>query len=77
MGKSHKLAFQNSQTKYNKPLELIVVNLQGSAPINTDYGFKYNISLIDAYSRYFWIYILKEKSETYQAVLQFIAQAER
>jgi len=77
MGRSHKLPFPKSETVYTKPLELVAVDLWGLAPINTDYGFNYYISFIGAYSRYVWIYFLKAKSETYFAVLQFIAQAEK
>lgn len=77
MGKSHKLPFPNSNTIYNKSLELVVVDLCGLAPITFDYGYKYYISFVDAYSRYVWIYFLKTKYEIYNVVLQFIFSAEK
>lgn len=43
IGKSHMLAFSDSLTKYDKPLELIATDLGGPTPINFDYGFKYYI----------------------------------
>lgn len=77
MCKSHKFAFPVSETNYTKPLELIASDLWGPAPINTDYGYKYYVSFVDAYSRYVWIYFLGSKYETHNVVLQFIAQAEK
>jgi len=77
MGKSHKLAFNDSITTYTKPLELIATDLWGPASISSDYGYKYYISFIDAYSRHTWIYFLKGKFETYSVILHFITLVER
>ena len=76
MGKSHKLPFNDSLNKYSEPLELVATDLWGPAPICSDYGYKYYISFIDAYSRYTWIYFLKAKYETYNDVLHFISLVE-
>lgn len=76
MGKAHKLPFLNSETIYSKPLKLIATDLWGATPVHSDYGFKYCISFIDAFSRYVRIYFLKSNDETYSAVVQYIAQAE-
>lgn len=75
--KNHELAFSDSNTKYDKPQELLATNLWGPSPINTDYGYKYYISFVDAFSRYTWIFFLKSKSETSRAIIQFISLAER
>lgn len=77
MGKNHKLAFPNSQSVYNKPLELVTTDLWGPAPVNSDYGFNYYLSLGYSYSRHVWIYFLKSISETCAAITQFIIQAEK
>lgn len=77
MGKSHKLSFNQSKTVYNKPLKLIESDLWGPSPVDSDYGFKYYISFVDAYSRNTWIYFLKIKSETHDVVTQFIVQAKK
>jgi len=34
-------------------------------------GFNYYVSFVDAYSRYTWIYFLKQKSETLSVFKQF------
>lgn len=39
MSKSHKLSFTDSQTKYEKPLELVAADLWDPASVNSDYGF--------------------------------------
>lgn len=75
MDKSDKLAFSNSTTIYTKKLELVTIDLKGPAPVDTNYGFKYYISFIDAYSRCVWIYFLKSKFGAYNAIIQFIALA--
>lgn len=69
MSKSHKLAFLDLTTTYNKPLKLAATDLMGPAPISTDYDFKNYISFIDAFPRHVCIYFLKSKSKTYNVVL--------
>ena len=61
---------------YTKPLQLVVSDLWGPAPINSSYGFTYYVSFADAYSRYTWVYLLKTKSQTREAFLMFKAQVE-
>lgn len=77
LGKNHKLPFSLSKTMYHNPLELVECDLWGPAPLSSDYGFKYYVAFVDAYTRYTWIYFLKQKSETVEAVKQFIIQVER
>lgn len=44
----------------------------GPTPINIDYGYKYYISSTDVYSRYVWIYFLKSKFDTCNAVVHYM-----
>jgi transposase InsO family protein len=46
-------------------------------PVLTSSGFRYWLLFIDDYSRYFWIYLLRKKSETFDAFTQFKAMAEK
>jgi hypothetical protein len=55
---------------------MVAVDLWGPAPINSDYGMNYYISFVDSFSRYTWILLLKSKSDTKDAVIHFIRQAE-
>lgn len=49
----------------------------GSAPLSSDYRYKYYVAFVDAYTRFTYIYFLKLKSETGEAVRQFVTQVER
>lgn len=62
LGKTHKLSFGSSQTVYNKPLELIVVDILGPAPCSSN-GKQYCISFVDSFTRHTWIYSLTKKSD--------------
>lgn len=76
LGKSHRLPFSSSLTCYNKPLQLIYSDIWGPAHTTSTNGFKYYISFVDAYSRYTWIFFLKEKSEVFHIFLQFKTHVE-
>ncbi|KAG8496312.1 hypothetical protein CXB51_009046 [Gossypium anomalum] len=62
LGKFHKLPFSPSSTVYSAPFELIVADIWGPASITSE-GQSYYISFFDAYSRYTWLYLIKNKSE--------------
>lgn len=76
LGKSHKLPFSSSTTEYHSPLELVHSDLWGPAPITSSLGYSYYIVFIDAFSRYTWLFLLKQKSDALTAFLHFKAQAE-
>jgi histone deacetylase 1/2 len=63
--KSHQLPYTLSHHVSTMPLELIHSNVWGPA-IASSGGFKYYVSLIDDYSRFCWIYLLKHKSDVEQ-----------
>jgi transposase InsO family protein len=46
-------------------------------PVFTSSSFRYWLLFIDDYSRYFWIYLLRKKSETFDAFTQFKAMVEK
>lgn len=71
LGKVHKLPFKNSDSRALEPLDLIHSDVWGPAPINSVSSFKYYVHFIDDYSRFTWIYPLKQKSEVFQAFVQF------
>ncbi|KAL4348174.1 hypothetical protein GQ457_17G009980 [Hibiscus cannabinus] len=69
-GKAHKLPFSRSSTEYKEPFDLVVSDLWGPAPLNSD-GFVYYVSFIDVYSRHTWLYLLKQKSEVVTCFINF------
>jgi len=45
----------------------------GPAPFTSRTGYKYYITFVDAHTRFTWIYLLKNKSETLDVFKQFRA----
>uniref|UniRef100_A0A803PQD4 Integrase catalytic domain-containing protein n=1 Tax=Cannabis sativa TaxID=3483 RepID=A0A803PQD4_CANSA len=75
--KIHKLPFPKaSLTVYTEPLQLVVADLWGPAIHTSTNGYKYYIQFVDAYSRFTWIYMLKQKSEVLKTFTQFKAESE-
>lgn len=51
IGKEHKLPLSNSVSAYSAPLQLVVTDVWGPAPITSN-GFRYYVAFTDAYTRY-------------------------
>lgn len=62
MGKSHKLPFISFDFVYSSPLELLQIIVKGPAPVILS-GYRYSVSIVDAFSRFTWIYFLARKSD--------------
>ena len=75
-GKIHKLPFPSSTTIYTKPLELVHSDLWGPSPVLSSSGYRYYIHFVDAFSRFTWLYLLRNKSEAFQTFLNFKTLAE-
>ena len=63
LGKNHRLYAPSSSTKSHAPLELVLSDVWGPAPIQSPEGYKYYILFEDNYTRFCWIYPMKLKSE--------------
>jgi hypothetical protein len=61
--KSHKLPFSESSLKNSKPLELIYTDVWGPAPIRSLDDFSYYLVFTNHFSKYVWLYPLKNKSD--------------
>ncbi|KAE8710348.1 L-ascorbate oxidase-like protein [Hibiscus syriacus] len=68
--KSHSLPFSASQTVYSEHFQLVYVDLWGPPHVVSN-GYRYYISFVDAYSRFMWVYLLKEKSQALYAFRLF------
>lgn len=60
-----------------KPLELIHSDLSGRFATQSLGKALYYISFIDDFTRYSWIYFLKEKSDTHKAIKTFVTRVEK
>jgi transposase InsO family protein len=76
-GKHHRDLFpQRASHRATSFLERIHSDLH-QLPVLTSTGFRYWLLFIDDYSRYFWIHLLRKKSETFDAFTQFKAMVEK
>jgi hypothetical protein len=60
----HRLPFTQSNTKSLHPFHLLHADLRGPAPSVATNGFRYYIVLVDDYTKFCWIYLLKHKLDT-------------
>nr|KAJ0205253.1 hypothetical protein LSAT_V11C500244610 [Lactuca sativa] len=70
-GKAHKLPYKESNFRAKKPLELIHSDVFGPVKQTSVSGMRYMVTFIDDYSRYVWVFFMKEKSETFSKFLEF------
>lgn len=47
------------------------MDLCGTAPLNSNSGHKYYLSLVDDFTRYIWIYPLNDKAQTTAVFIKF------
>ena len=76
-GKQKRFPFSHTGTRRSELLELVHSDLHGPLPVSTQSGFKYWISFIDDMSRFRRVYLLRKKSEAFDAFKLFHAWAEK
>lgn len=70
-GKAHQLSYEESKYKAKEPLELIHSDVFRPVKQGSVGRMKYMLTFIDDFSRYVWIYFLKEKSDTFSKFKEF------
>lgn len=60
------------QKQATKPFEIVHSDLSGKFSLESLNRKRYYKTFIDDYSRYAWIYFLRDKSDTYHAVREFV-----
>lgn len=68
--KSQKLPFSFNSMTSSKPLELIYSDVWSTSETSVD-CFKYYVLFVDHYTKYIWLYPLRNKSDVFQIFLQF------
>ena len=63
--------------KSSKPLELIHSDVWGPAPEISHFEFKYYVIFVDDFTKYTWLYPLKNKSDVLRIFMEFHPKAER
>jgi transposase InsO family protein len=70
VAKSHKLPFLESNNRSSRLLELIHSDVWTS-PITSVGGCKFYVLFIDDFSRFTWLFPLKQKSEVFNCLVRF------
>ncbi|KAK1612343.1 hypothetical protein QYE76_036016 [Lolium multiflorum] len=60
----------------SRPLELLHLDLFGPSHYDTLGGSKYGLVIVDDYSRYSWVFLLKSKDETHREFITFAKKAQ-
>lgn len=76
MAKSHQLPYKLSIHRTTAPLELIHSDVWGPAPVSVG-GYKYYISFIDDFTKFTWLYLIKDRTEAQHIFCLFQAHVER
>ena len=74
--KQKQLPFPCSFTHSNNILDLVHMDIWGLALVPSMLGYKYFLTVVDDYSRFTWIYLMKSKSETSSLVKNFFFRVE-
>ncbi|KAJ0615408.1 putative RNA-directed DNA polymerase [Helianthus annuus] len=77
MGKSSKMHLSSSNYKSSCVLDLVFCDVWGPAPVASFYGHRYFLLYVDHYTRYMWLFPLKQKSDVFTTFKQFHSMAER
>jgi len=69
--KSHKLPFAKSTLTSNQPLDIIYTDVWGPSKTVSSEGYRYYVIFIDHFTKYIWLYPMKNKSDTFEIFKQF------
>ncbi|KAE8674817.1 putative disease resistance protein [Hibiscus syriacus] len=75
-GKAHQLPYDESKFKAKEPLELVHSDVFGPIKQQSISGMRYMVTFIDDFSRYVWVFFMKEKSDTFSKFKEFRDSAE-
>lgn len=75
--KSHKLPFSDHHLTISRPLELIYSDVWGPSPTRSLDGYSYYLIFVDHFSKYVWLYPMKNKSDVFSIFIQFKSIVEK
>ena len=73
----HQLSFPVSIPKSEFPLHVLHADLWGPTPVCSLNGFKYYLVIVDDFTKFCWVYMLKHKSDTFSTFQQFKVMAKK
>lgn len=75
-GKLARIPFPPSSTTAKKALEIVSVDLAGPARVESIKGGKYFLVIVNHFSRFYWVDILKKKSDAFDSITKFVLRYE-
>ena len=76
-GKMTKRPFKAKGYRATKPLELVHTDVCGLMCVQARDGYEYFVTFTDDYSRYGFVYLMRQKSETFDKFREYKAEAEK
>jgi transposase InsO family protein len=76
LAKSHQLPYPTSVHRSSAPLQMVFSDVWGLAPQSIS-GFKYYISFIDDFSKFCWVYLMRDRTEVPRIFREFQIHVER
>ena len=76
-GKMIKRPFKAKGYRPTKPLELVHTDVCGPMRVQDRGGYEYFVTFTDDYSRYGFVYLMRQKSETFDKFREYKAEAEK
>ena len=76
-GKMTKRPFKAKRYRATKPLELVHTDVCGSMRVQARGGYEYFVTFTDEYSRYGFVYLMRQKSETFDKFREYKVEAEK
>jgi len=72
LAKQRKLPFPNSNSYADKPFDVIHVDIWGPCAITSLHAYRYFLTIVDDHTRFTWLYLMNNKSETRKHLVNFI-----
>ena len=76
-GKMTKRPFKTKGYRATKPLELVHTDVCGPTSVQARGGYEYFVTFTNDYSRYGFVYLMRQKSETFDKFREYKAEAEK
>lgn len=71
IAKTHRHSLPLSDKISNSPLDLLHLDIWGPSSTGSCLGFQFYLLIVDDFSRFFWVYLLKQKSEVPTIFIHF------
>ena len=72
LAKQKHLPFDDSNTQSVSPFNIVHMDIWDPLSISSVHGHRYFLIVVDDYSRYVWIFLMKHKSDSHSLVKSFI-----